>query len=95
MFDFGPEKLLLVFVAVLTFLGPKELPAAARTIATWMRHVRSLQDMMRAELGMVLELPSPASTSAGFAEHVPNADLGGATADAHEPGFAPGPSSFT
>lgn len=56
--DIGPEKLLLILVVVFIFLGPKELPTAARAIGAGMRHLRSLQDSLRAEVGSVLEMPS-------------------------------------
>src|ERR1700730_15055041 len=58
MFEIGPEKILVILAVVFIFLGPKELPAAARKISAGMRKLRSLQDDLRAELGSVLELPT-------------------------------------
>ncbi len=58
MFELGPDKLVFILLAVLVFLGPKELPAIVRTIGKWRRQVRSFQDTLRAEIGSVLELPS-------------------------------------
>ena len=56
MFDIGPEKLLVLFAVVVVFLGPKEIPGVARTIGSWLRHLRSLQDTLRTELGSALAL---------------------------------------
>jgi sec-independent protein translocase protein TatB len=58
MFDLGPDKLVFILLAVLVFLGPKELPAIVRTIGKWRRQVRSFQDTLRTEIGSVFELPS-------------------------------------
>jgi Sec-independent protein translocase protein TatA len=56
MFELGPDKLVFVLLAVLIFLGPKELPAMIRTISKWRRQVRSFQDTIRTEIGSVLDL---------------------------------------
>jgi len=56
MFELGPDKLVFVFLAVLIFLGPKELPAMIRTISKWRRQVRSFQDTIRTEIGSVLDI---------------------------------------
>jgi sec-independent protein translocase protein TatB len=57
MFELGPDKLVFILLAVLVFLGPKELPAIVRTIGKWRRQVRSFQDTLRTEIGSVFELP--------------------------------------
>ena len=58
LLDIGPEKLLVILTVAFIFLGPKELPAAARKIGAGMRYLRSLQDSFHAELGSALEIPS-------------------------------------
>ena len=57
MFELGPDKLVIIVVAVLIFLGPKEIPAVVRTIRKWQRQVQSFRDTLRAEIGSVLEVP--------------------------------------
>jgi sec-independent protein translocase protein TatB len=57
MFDLGPDKLVLIFAAVLIFLGPKEIPAAVRQIGKWRRQLRSFQDTIRSEITSMIELP--------------------------------------
>jgi Sec-independent protein translocase protein TatA len=63
VFEIGPEKILLVLGAALLFLGPKELPAAARKLAAGLRQVRSLQDTVRGEMMAVLDVDSPATAT--------------------------------
>jgi Sec-independent protein translocase protein TatA len=57
MFELGPDKLVIIVVAVLIFLGPKEIPAVIRTIRKWQRQVQSFRDTIKNELGSVIELP--------------------------------------
>jgi len=51
MFDFSPEKLLLIAAVALIFIGPKRLPAIGRTIGRWLGDMRkatgSLADEMK------------------------------------------------
>src|SRR5262245_53600520 len=44
MFDFGVgwSELLLIAIVALIFIGPKELPAALRTLGNWMGKVRRM-----------------------------------------------------
>ena len=42
MFDIGFSELLLVFVIGLIVLGPQRLPVAVKTVASWIRTLRSL-----------------------------------------------------
>jgi Sec-independent protein translocase protein TatA len=58
VFEIGPEKILLILGAALLFLGPKELPAAARKLASGMRQLRSLQDTVRGEVMSALDTTS-------------------------------------
>ena len=56
MFDLGPEKIMTILVAVCIFLGPKEIPAAARRIGAVTRQLRSWQDTLRAEVSSALSI---------------------------------------
>ena len=40
MFEIGPEKLLLVLVIALIFLGPQKLPEIARNLGKGLREIR-------------------------------------------------------
>ena len=91
MFDIGPEKLLLVLAAVFIFLGPKELPAAARTIGDGLRKLRALQDTLRTELGSALDL----STQQPPTPQLPPQADGSPQDDRVHERFGAGPSSFT
>ena len=42
MFDIGFSELLLIAVAGIVFIGPKDLPVVVRHVAKFMREVRSL-----------------------------------------------------
>lgn len=63
MFDFSPEKLLLIAAVALIFVGPKRLPAIGRTIGRWLGDFRratgSLADEMKEGLA---EPPGPAGS---------------------------------
>lgn len=56
MFDIGFSELLLVFVIGLVVLGPKRLPVAVKTIAGWVRALRSLATTVQNELAQELKL---------------------------------------
>lgn len=56
MFDIGFSELLLVFVIGLVVLGPQRLPVAVRTIAGWVRTLRSLATTVQNELTQELKL---------------------------------------
>ncbi|MGO9874748.1 MAG: twin-arginine translocase TatA/TatE family subunit [Acidimicrobiia bacterium] len=62
MFDLGPEKIMMILAAVCIFLGPKELPMAARKIGAATRQLRSFQDTLRAEVSSALSLDTEPST---------------------------------
>ena len=51
MFDIGWPELLLIMVVALVVIGPKDLPAAIRTVTTILRKVR----------GMAAEFPAPST----------------------------------
>jgi Sec-independent protein translocase protein TatA len=63
MFDFSPEKLLLIAAVALIFVGPKRLPAIGRTIGRWLGDFRratgSLADEMKEGLA---EPPAPSGS---------------------------------
>lgn len=56
MFDIGFGELVLVFVIGLVVLGPERLPVAVRTVAGWIKAVRSLASTVQNELTQELKL---------------------------------------
>ena len=56
MFDIGFSELLLVFVIGLIVLGPQRLPVAVKTVAGWVRALRSLASTVQNELAQELKL---------------------------------------
>ncbi|EKT52944.1 Sec-independent protein translocase protein TatB [Providencia burhodogranariea] len=56
MFDIGFSELLLVAVIGLVVLGPERLPVAVRTVAGWIRAMRSLAANVQNELTQELKL---------------------------------------
>ncbi|MCV9879074.1 Sec-independent protein translocase protein TatB [Brenneria izbisi] len=56
MFDIGFSELLLVMVIGLVVLGPERLPVAVRTVASWIRTLRSLASTVQNELSQELKL---------------------------------------
>ncbi len=57
MFNFSPEKLLLVGVIALIVLGPNRLPAAARTVAKVLVELRRMSGSFQAEVRDALTEP--------------------------------------
>lgn len=56
MFDIGFSELLLVFIIGLVVLGPQRLPVAVKTVAGWIRALRSLATTVQNELTRELKL---------------------------------------
>lgn len=56
MFDIGFGELILVFVIGLIVLGPQRLPVAVKTVAGWVRALRSLATTVQNELAQELKL---------------------------------------
>ncbi|WP_434525972.1 Sec-independent protein translocase protein TatB [Photorhabdus asymbiotica] len=56
MFDIGFGELLLVMVIGLVVLGPERLPVAVKTVAGWIRALRSLAANVQNELAQELKL---------------------------------------
>ncbi|WP_127960027.1 Sec-independent protein translocase protein TatB [Serratia microhaemolytica] len=56
MFDIGFSELMLVMVIGLVVLGPERLPVAIKTIAGWIRSLRSLAASVQNELTQELKL---------------------------------------
>lgn len=56
MFDIGFGELLLVLVIGLVVLGPERLPVAVKTVAGWIRALRSLAASVQNELSQELKL---------------------------------------
>jgi Sec-independent protein translocase protein TatA len=79
MFDLGPEKIMMILAAVCIFLGPKELPMAARKIGAATRQLRSWQDTLRTEVSSVLaidaEPATPTEPTAGNDQYVAHAEV--------------------
>lgn len=56
MFDIGFGELLLVMVIGLVVLGPERLPVAVRTVAGWIKMLRSMASTVQNELSQELKL---------------------------------------
>ncbi|QWT42981.1 Sec-independent protein translocase protein TatB [Dickeya dadantii] len=56
MFDIGFSELLLVMVIGLVVLGPERLPVAVKTVAGWIRALRSLASTVQNELAQEMKL---------------------------------------
>ncbi|QDX31688.1 Sec-independent protein translocase protein TatB [Dickeya poaceiphila] len=56
MFDIGFSELLLVMVIGLVVLGPERLPVAVRTVAGWIRALRTLASTVQNELAQEMKL---------------------------------------
>ncbi|MCA7001239.1 Sec-independent protein translocase protein TatB [Dickeya solani] len=56
MFDIGFSELLLVMVIGLVVLGPERLPVAVKTVAGWIRALRSLASTVQNELVQEMKL---------------------------------------
>lgn len=56
MFDIGFSELLLVMIIGLVVLGPERLPVAVKTVAGWIRTLRSLAASVQNELTQELKL---------------------------------------
>ena len=56
MFDIGFSELLLVALIGLVVLGPQRLPVAVRTVAGWIRAMRSMATNVQNELSQELKL---------------------------------------
>jgi Sec-independent protein translocase protein TatA len=55
VFELSPEKIFIVFAAAMVFLGPRELPGAARSLARGLRQLTSLRDQAHAEISSMLD----------------------------------------
>lgn len=56
MLDIGFSELLLVMIIGLVVLGPERLPIAVKTVAGWIRALRSLAANVQHELSQELKL---------------------------------------
>lgn len=63
MLNIGPPELILIFVIALVVVGPQRLPELGRTIGTWLREFRKMQDEVKdmVNTGMGEEFRSAAS----------------------------------
>jgi sec-independent protein translocase protein TatB len=64
VFDLSPEKILLLGVIAVIFLGPDRLPSAARTLAKVLHQFRTASGSLQAEMREVLAEPRQAVTDA-------------------------------
>lgn len=56
MFDIGFSELLLVLIIGLVVLGPQRLPVVVKTVASWLRALRSLVSNVQHELARELKV---------------------------------------
>ena len=56
-FNLGPEKILVILVFALIFLGPDKLPEAARKIGELVGHARRMSGGLQSELRQALDDP--------------------------------------
>lgn len=56
MFDFSFSQLFLVLIVGLIVLGPKRLPIAIKTVASWIKTLRALSSSVQLELSKELKL---------------------------------------
>lgn len=56
MFDIGFSELFLVFVIGLVVLGPERLPVVVKTVALWIKTLRSLATTVQNELAQELKI---------------------------------------
>jgi sec-independent protein translocase protein TatB len=85
MFDFGYGELLVIGIAALIFIGPKELPGVLRALGQWMAKIRRMagefqnqfQEAMReAELAdLKKEVDDMASQAASYSHFDPLAEV--------------------
>ena len=54
MFDIGPSELLLIVIVAVIAIGPKELPAALRTVGRWMGQMRRISTHFRTGLDAMI-----------------------------------------
>ncbi|MEO9224173.1 MAG: twin-arginine translocase TatA/TatE family subunit [Acidimicrobiales bacterium] len=74
-FNFGPEKILVILVFALIFLGPDKLPEAARKLGEWLGHARRLTGDLQGELRQALDEPMQTITREfGIGEQKANID---------------------
>jgi sec-independent protein translocase protein TatB len=81
-FNLGPEKILVILVFALVFLGPDKLPEAARKIGELVGHARRMSGGLQSELRQAIDEPLQTFTREFTAgeQHA----IGSATASAPE-----------
>ena len=72
MFEFGPEKILVVLVIAMLVFGPQRLPELARQIGSATRQLRGIQDTVHHEIRTALD-PDQNSTGSTIASSPPPA----------------------
>ncbi len=96
----GPAEILVILFVALIVFGPQRLPEVARQVGSAMRHLRSMQDTVRAELDTVLHpdlspsLDAPAPPEEPDPPTEPDVGADSVTADGADDGFAGPTGSF-
>jgi sec-independent protein translocase protein TatB len=54
MLDIGPSELLLIVIVAVIAIGPKELPAALRTVGRWIAQMRRMSAHFRTGLDAMI-----------------------------------------
>ena len=55
MFDIGWSELLVILVATLVLMGPKELPTVLYHVGKWIRKIKGLGNAMKRQVGALME----------------------------------------
>src|SRR6187455_2241272 len=54
MFDVGPSEFLLIIIVAVIAIGPKELPAALRSVGRWIGQMRRISTHFRSGLDAMI-----------------------------------------
>jgi sec-independent protein translocase protein TatB len=54
MFDVAPSELLIIIIVAVIVIGPKELPAALRTVGRWIAQMRKVSGHFRTGLDAMI-----------------------------------------
>jgi Tat protein translocase TatB subunit len=69
VFDIGPEKILVVLLVAMVFLGPERLPGMARQIGSALRELRGVRESVENEIrGVLDQAPGPGPTAMPMAQ---------------------------
>jgi sec-independent protein translocase protein TatB len=68
MLDIGPSELLLIVIVAVIAIGPKELPAALRTVGRWIGQMRRMSAHFRTGLDAMIREAEMAELEKKWAE---------------------------